>query len=353
MQYQFVSTHRDASSPPRRVVLDTNVAVDIEDFYYGAPRIESRRSDLCELLLELAGRTRSHYEAPDITFGFAISEACWRRGVGPDHGREKRMRRSLEVVTGWTKEEIKKNFNNRHPPANRDNRLKRGSLTSRKVRNPAEFLAARYGSLLYLAHLDQTRHKWKSKGPLWALDDLVNWMTYELGVRSIYEMQLALDLLLGKEERRNGARRMLKLGGREAPDLLADRAWNAAWDIQFLSLTESMTYGLAGSGEVPWRETRLVTRNLDPGFLRMHAQMESIADAGRGRSPGIELDWSNHQSVDNDSVRRILDGHLSPEELWARLEYGPRDAPQRAFGAVRALEAGLGVRNSAVADLLS
>jgi hypothetical protein len=119
---------------------------------------------------------------------------------------------------------------------------------------------------------------------MWALTAYVEWLASELGVVGAYETQMGIDLLLGDDERRNGVRRVLKLGGSEQPDVLADRCWNAAWDILFLRITEGATYGLL-EGAAERAITLLVTKNRDPGFVRAQSEIRHVSTGTAVPSP--------------------------------------------------------------------
>jgi hypothetical protein len=62
----------------------------------------------------------------------------------------------------------------------------------------------------------------EAEGALYALDLYAEWICNTLGVFGAYEIQLAIDLLLGRDSRRNDARAFLKIGRGESPDTVAD-----------------------------------------------------------------------------------------------------------------------------------
>jgi hypothetical protein len=347
--YQVVKPVEGLDDPARRVVLDTNVAIDIEDFYYGRARVRSRVDELREVLHGLSAPMRTTSSVPDVNYAWAVLEACTSRTSGVDVNHERRMRRALQVVLGWTQEEIARNFSNRHPPANRDRLLKKGlpiGVYEESDARPGQMLIARYGALLFLSHIDRSRSGRRNHKPLESLKAFVDWMTFDLGVRGVYETQLALDLLIGDRDRKNGARRLLKLSGAEDPETLANRAWNAAWDLEFLSLTERWSFGLEGSVMADQVMTHLLTRNLDPGFIRMHSAMVKINRSAWGSFPSLSLDWGERPEADEAELKAILLAGLSPQDLELRLAAEPKAVAARARRAIRDLEREIGVTHA-------
>jgi hypothetical protein len=77
--YQVVKPVEGLDDPARRVVLDTNVAIDIEDFYYGRARVRSRVDELREVLHSLSAPKRTASAVPDVNFAWAVLEACTSR----------------------------------------------------------------------------------------------------------------------------------------------------------------------------------------------------------------------------------------------------------------------------------
>lgn len=348
-EYQIVKPYRDLTDPPGRFVLDSNVAIDIEDFYYGRPRAKRILPDLREILIQLAGDTRAHQNAPDINYSLAILEACSTRTSPVDIYRERSLRRALTVVLGWSREELLSNFSNRHPPANRDKLLKAGlpiPPEDSAGRHPGGTLAARYGAILFLCYLDQTRPAGRRFDRAEALERFIEWMTFQLGVRSAYETQLAIDLFLGSRDRMNGARRLLKLSGTENPNALADRAWNAAWDLEFLGLTERWSFGLEGSLVPGGTLTFLLTRNTDPAFIRFQSELTGINSWERVSLPALGLGWDEREDVDDSRILEIIQAGLSEADLCLRMAAEPAAVRARATKAISRLEDELGASHA-------
>ncbi len=86
--------------------------------------------------------------------------------------------------------------------------------------------------------MDRTRSPWRSRGRMWPIRELAVLSRQRLWGSMHYEIALAMDLFLGSGDRTGAARKMLKISGAEAPDEIADKAWNAAWDFNFIRQAE-------------------------------------------------------------------------------------------------------------------
>ena len=102
---------------PKCAVLDTNVVIDMEHFYFNQTSEEERQS-LKDLLLYL-DKNRI-----DPCIGFALLESChqWRSGF--DENNFQRKRYVAETMLQWDKVMIEKQFSNHHPLANRDKKCR-------------------------------------------------------------------------------------------------------------------------------------------------------------------------------------------------------------------------------------
>lgn len=191
--------------PPKRLVLDTNVAIDIERFYFGSGHVD--RSALRALLDKFPaapthmGRVRSAWDLAaevDITYGWAISEATFARTGQHDAARARRMRHALKTVLGWDPHRIDREFANRHPPVNRDSEWPRVGLPIEDdVHHPGILVAPAYGALLYLCRLDSTRSRWRSRPTEDVFAEFYAWLSDELGIRGAYEIAAGIDFLVG------------------------------------------------------------------------------------------------------------------------------------------------------------
>lgn len=346
--YQLVLPHKDTPADARRLVLDTNVAIDIERFYFGKapPRI-------LEGLRALNDALPPRWSTPqiEVVYGFAVKEASWPRGRGFDALAYRRMLHSVSRWSSWDKRAAAAALSGRYPPHRRDKRALDAIPSGRDApdEHPLLYVLASYAPLLYLCHLDRTRGTWRPKGGDWALSRYLHWLRTDFGVVGAYETQLGLDMLLGDDERRNGVRRVLKLSGTEAPDVLADHCWSTAWDISFLRITEGATFGLfpLPEGALARVSTGLLTRDRDPGFMRAQAEIDSYrhnAD-GSGVDVYVGFDLSKHPAAREFDLGQLLDGHMQDPQRRIRT---PETLVASAIEATNEAESMMHVEKSAL-----
>jgi hypothetical protein len=249
---------------PQRLLLDANVVIDMERWYFrgrGGPQIGS---DLAALFDRYASVD------PDVVYGFGAKEAGWRRGSGLNKSAYQKALYAASRIVQWDNDELHRRAASRVAPV-ADDRRWRSAIS--QVQVPAEadvsllMVFMSYGSLLYLLQLERNRARWRQKGPLWATSTYVNWLAAELDFVGSYEVQIGIDLFMGDDARRNGARGLLKFGGSESPDRLARNCWSTAWDVNHLRMAEGETFGLFGESA----PTFLVTRDpaWSPGILTL------------------------------------------------------------------------------------
>ena len=320
--------HDSGKSEPTLLILDTNVAIDIERFYFGG---HVNRPELRTLL--------ERFPEVQVSYGLALQEISYARTGDLWPEKFLRANRALSMVLGWGPREIRDAFENPNPPVRRDmawpvSLPKDDELPG----HPGIMLVGPYGSLLKLCQLESIRDRRGERGPIWAAKEYVRWLRDVLGVRGSYEVAFGLDLFVGSEERRNDARRMLKLGGREAPNDLASRCWNAAWDIHFVRMVDLLTYG--GLGASSTMQTCVITRNSDPAFLRSVTEVHELIFFPKGPVPLTAGDWYIDPNSDHD-WQDLLD--LNLETSLERSTRDPQDIFDRECQAVAKLEEEMGV----------
>jgi|GEM_PF-2898982 len=341
--YKLIGVNSEADSIPRSIILDTNVAIDIEKFYFGTGRVD--REALHQLLTTFPNSNVGR-QTVDINYGWAMCEASWTRDGTFKAASMRSLRHSVSQVVNWHLPQIDSAFANRHPPANRDRDWRRGiPLPEREeLGHPLSVLLASYASLLYLRKLDSTRSSWRGRGPKWAVRDYIEWMTNIFGTRNAYEVAAGIDLFCGDDARRNSVRNLLKIGGREEPDQLADRTWNAAWDLWFVHLTDGATYGMLPNNAPP-EETCVVTRNVDPELVRTASRVVSIIQTGAGSFPFIGSQWDDSSKFDDELFESIS---MDIAESTRRMTRDPLDMFNQGLDALRDLEAELNIKRSTV-----
>lgn len=332
-KYTLVGPSAEHDWAPENIVLDTNVLIHLRDFYFGNRRVPD---ELRELLLEFPYLQRKRFV--EINYGWAATEASWVPGVGSDPVRRRRLIYAAEQMLWWDHEQIISAFARRHPPAARDNKWGKVPLTNAADQlDPRFMLVTHYGGVLFLLALEKQRALRKSKGPLWAVEQFVTWMTDVLGIRSSYVINLACMLLAGDGETQKAVRKILKFKDTATPDEMATRAWNVAWDIVMTSMGEGVSFGLLpGARKL---STVLVTYDVDPTLLRMGTEMRTIIDTGERIMPFSLVSAS--LKVSHSDLQKIIE--IDMLEAWKRSNRDPAALMAQATAAVQALEAELEV----------
>ena len=327
----------------QRLVLDTNVAIDIERFYFGSGHVD--RPALRALLDRFPaaptyrGRVQSAWELEreaDMNYGWAIFEATFTRTGQHDAVRARRMRHAMQTVLRWDPNRLDREFKNRHPPVNRDSHWPRVALPlDDEAHHPGALVGSAYGALLYLCKLDATRSRWRSRPIDEVFSEFYAWISDELGVRGAYEIAAGIDFLVGSPKRRDGLRKMLKLGGGETADGLATKAWNAAWDLQFLRLTDSDALGLSPANK-SIANTALVTRNIDPWLVRTQSRIRMVVNG----KPYVFTELDDETNL-TPAMKKLIEPDFLVDHWRSQRE--PEATAKRLRAAVHALEADLGV----------
>jgi hypothetical protein len=331
--YHVVGPHDDDHEPDV-LVLDTNVAIDIERFYFGRGGVDS--AALRALLARFPFEGRRPVK---MSYGWAVAEASYVRGRGVDPVTYRSLDYACETVTSWTPDEVQRAFADRRAPVTRDSRWPRKVALPREPVDPRVLLVAPYGALLMLAHLDAHRSTGPHRDGEALLREYVRWLTDELGVRQAYPMTLASGIFVGTGQSNESARRVLKISGAPDPDRLASTAWNAAWDVLLTSLGEGLTYGLAPVAA--GRLHKIVTRNVDPINLRRDVEARVIVDTGRSRIPFVSSRVDVSKRANQWAVSEILE--MDPIEAYRRHQRSPEAMLRQAASAVAQLEERVGV----------
>ncbi|WP_104092084.1 hypothetical protein [Arthrobacter sp. GMC3] len=333
-KYTLVGPSADDDWTPEQIILDTNVLIDIRNFYFGEGRVPA---ELKDLLLEFPYTARRRFV--EINYGWATIEASWVRGTGVDLVQRRRLVYAAEQVLWWDRKQIIKQFEEyRRPPVARDRKWGRVPLENEADQpDPRIMLISHYGSLLYLLSLEKQRARRKSKGPLWAIQQYITWVTDVFGVRDSYTLNLATMLLAGDGESQNAVRRILKFKDTATPEEMSRIAWNVAWDIAMTSLGEGITYGLLSGARK--KKTVLVTYDADPTLLRLGTELKAVIDTGNGVMPFSRMRSS--LKVSHTDLQKIID--LDPLDAWRRLSRDPATLMKQAARAVQDLESELGV----------
>jgi hypothetical protein len=331
--YHIVGPHDDEQEPDV-LVLDTNVAIDIERFYFGRGGVDPIA--LRALLERFPHRGTRPVQ---FSYGWAVAEASYVRGRGVDEVKYRSIDYACDVIANWSPEDVQRAFDDRRPPVARDKRWPRRVPLPDNPADPRVALVAPYGALLMLAHLDARRSTGHRQDGEVALREYVRWLTDELGVRQAYPMTLASGIFVGTGLSNESARRVLKISGAADPDRLASTAWNAAWDVLLTSLGEGLTYGLAPVAG--GRLHKVVTRNVDPINLRRDIEARVIVDTGTSKLPFVSSRVDVSKRANERAVTEILE--MDPLEAFSRHQRSPEAMLTQAATAVAQLEERMGV----------
>lgn len=357
--YQIIGARGDdepRSGTEITLWLDTNVAIDIEQFYFGSKKLDKKLiPHLKDLLFAFPWNGTRRVDI-DIIFGLACAEVSWQR-IGPHNDTAVRsLRYANDLVTLWTPDQIEFAFSHRRPPIDRDKHWPPPlSVTvggPPRYKHPMMHLATSYGYMLHLLYLDQTRSRWSGRlgnDPIWPVRETYRWARDALGTLSGYENYLTVSLFLDPGPRMNAARKLLKIGNANlTPDVRADNAWGAAWDVCFLRTIDGTTYGMTPlpdtQGGAP---THLVSRDTDTLALRRGAEVAAVI-TNPAVAPIVYVQNKYSENVQEiDALRELFS---TAEDDLARAS---RDSDQlfaQQLDAIAALEERMGVQNSTVAS---
>ncbi len=333
----YVVPTAGVEAPIENFVLDTNVLIDIEHFYVGKGRPELRPAVL-RLLWALRDE-RLLGAAPTVEYPFALAENHHRR-LGPSPSSRSMFSEGIvQTALAWTRDELQDIARDPRPPARG-----RGVPLSRAAPpGPVFGLAVNptYAALLYASHLEQ--HSTDRSIAAANFERWVDWLYDELDVAGPYEIAVARRLLAGTPTEHREARAFLKLrGGRYSADQLADRSWNAAWDIWMLRYTEARTVGheLLGGQPVP---SALITNDRWAAWLRGAGRVRALfAGAAGVYDMAVETELAIPSGLTrsaNDALDRAF-GRLTAPANAARAR---RSVPDQTVKAVEAIERRVGV----------
>ena len=332
-EYQLIGPHVKQATTPDILILDTNVLIDIEDYYFKG--IKPAR--IGALLREFPN---VGLQATDINYGWAVAEITQRRGEPVDFHARRRLTHAAKSVIEWNLDQVEHNLSNRHAPVNRDKRWPKKAIDKTDaVGDPRVAVLPHYGALLFLMKLNSERRSWRGRDPLWPLEQYVAWVDDTFGIRSSYCLHLAVSLLVGSAEAKSDATRIFKLSGSEGPEELAQKSWNVAWDITMLASVEGMTYGLFPDRKI--KSANLVTRDADPVLLRIASEVRVMIESDQSRVPMSLIGYESNRKVSRERLDALL--QFDPVESMRRLSRNPDEVVSQAATAVSSLEQELGL----------
>lgn len=241
-RYYFITRHPEAGpGSAKSVLLDTNVLVDIERFFYSGIPADLRR-DLHNLLLALSASNKLLMPGP------ALYESYRGRLSGPvDQTKLARSQYALHIVTNWNYEEFVTMFSRVGPPAELYPPAPSGppaewaSEWSEFEGEGVLFDLMQIGGLAALLKVQTLTPFGRGfAGPeerLAAFRSFVEWATSSLQFMPPHEFQIAHDWFVGLPSRRTYVQRLLKFGHKDA----LRATWGAVWDLFLLKLIDSVS----------------------------------------------------------------------------------------------------------------
>lgn len=179
------------------------------------------------------------------------------------------------------------------------------------------------------------------------LANVYRYYNTQLGSLSAYELQVAVDMLVGSNSRSEQVRKLTKYSGNESIDDLSHKAWNAAWDCYFMSVTDAYETGLEYETGMPRRKTVLVTRNIDPVWLRRKAALSDIESERYALPiPKIECTLDLRKGITDSEVLSILNTVHEMQEV--RQSVNPSNTQMMRY--IQRFEGEAGLNQSAFVD---
>lgn len=347
--YVVLGNHPDEEfSEVSKVLIDTNVAADLTNFYFGEQRTD--KDSLRKLLLMFPKAKLPGMRQVGISSGMAEQETLWGRlGELSSYraSRARQIRHAMKQIVTWTPEEIEARFAHRHPPVNRDKSWPSPLITEAdRGEHPLSVLIVTYAHLLYIAHLYRTTGQWKHNnlGRTWPIRALRDWGKDTFGWMGGYELAMAVTMFMDKGVPSGRIERLLKLNDQhDDPDAVADNVWNATWDVSFVRTADRLTYGLL---PVKPEKTCVIARDKDTKFVRAVNEIKVIIDNGRDMPVAAAFSTWSENLKEAEQLQELLDLNLL--EGHYRNQRDPAVVLQQALGALDDLEAQMGIQRRTV-----
>lgn len=267
-RYHIFASDDDPAIVPDQIVLDQNVCIHIGKFYFGLTK--EYNNDLQELLISFP--YSKFFSKTHITSGWGIEENAWTR-TGEFHPmRKRKFTWATEQVLNWEPARVRMEFAHPKSPSERDKDWAKGVPIPPKDRHPLMGVLMCYAPMLRLCSLFRETKRRGPDGGKWAFNQFIDWMMNSFGYLLSHEVALAAHALLAKGDARQVARGITHVGGQESPDELADKAWAAAWDMQYARLVDYGPMGIAQAGGRRFRKVAVVTEDDDSLIVNERAK---------------------------------------------------------------------------------
>ncbi|PLS28553.1 hypothetical protein CGZ88_0715 [Bifidobacterium anseris] len=222
------------------VILDSNVLIDIDKFYYRGASSQSRE-DLRALLHEFR-------KVDDLDYRYALMETCFKR-TKCDAAHAVRMRNAIREMWIEDLEKIDMMLACESVIAGegevRSENLFMESIFANIIKLPDVFYVM-YGTNLHMIMMYEKNQKDRGK----AYSEHCRWVREELNCVSAYPRMVARSLFLGQSEENGRARALLKIDKKRMS--IEDKAWNSAWDCFFMFVLDAYRMGEVGIVDEKW-----------------------------------------------------------------------------------------------------
>ncbi|WP_217949464.1 hypothetical protein [Bifidobacterium pseudolongum] len=330
-KYSIITTGEFEIEKSDVLMLDSNLLIDIDKFYYMGISRPTRES-----LRELLYRARNIRE---IDFYVALRETCIKR-ENRDLLHAKRMIHAAKMV--WDKSDgaRERMFANRHPPVKRDKRWQKGKISVEEGEMVPEGLPEGfwlfYGSFLHLIMLyEQIGARQREE----LFVQHCQWTRNELSCVAAYPRMVARSLLLGKAEESNRARALLKVDKKNIP--IEDKAWNAAWDCYFMSILDGYRMG---SGNVVGEMRRRNPMKVALATAKDQAWIDSISSYRGALWMGdMCIPFVENMSGVREDAMAVAEEQAQKDNIVIAMRLGDEHKIKTACEAISNLESDLGI----------
>ncbi|MFJ4778240.1 hypothetical protein [Streptomyces sp. NPDC088762] len=222
---------------PTVFMLDSDVIVSIERWFYGAgrPHNSTRRRQL-EGLLTLRTLIGPMY----VDFTLGVAENCWGRFTAPvDHHRARKIIRAVNTVLSLDSEALMDLMNHDGVPAQAVRATDAFSVGMPEKESQLQTLS--YVLALNLQLLYRQSRGANMQRKLKLLSEYVHTLDRDLGFVGMYEFQIACDFLFSGGNASGYVELLLKPGNEKR---VLENSWGAAWDITHMRRADLALQGI-------------------------------------------------------------------------------------------------------------
>ncbi|AHN24453.1 hypothetical protein [Lysinibacillus varians] len=209
------------------LILDSNVAISLEKFFYSPIKLNRKLEATRDLLLD-------NMEI-DIITGAAIQESCWDPMISNiNNGQLSKLEIAMNGVLNWgEKEIIKHSHSNGIEFKGKAYREKPKNILTLvpQIKKWNPLMLGSYACVLKIMTIQKQKLSRVESVKLF-----VEFLIYELKAIHALEMELAVNYFLGNDDLYTIGNGIFKFDKQNEEVLL--KAWNAAWDLFFLRLLQ-------------------------------------------------------------------------------------------------------------------